>query len=57
MPWKMKVVPTIDYQLYRIPGHTNRFELMLRGNDGALQSLHRFCAREKTHRIYDLFHG
>ena len=50
----MKVVPTIDYQLYRVSGYTSRFELMLRGNDGILQSVHRFCARDRTSIPYVL---
>ena len=33
---------TIDYSLCGVPGHHCLFELMLRGSDGVLQSLHAF---------------
>ena len=50
----MKDVPTIDFQLYRVPGHSHRFELMLRGGDGVLQSLHRFAVRTGGDSCYEL---
>lgn len=36
---------TIDYYLCGVPGHHQLFELMLRGGDGVLQSLHTFKHR------------
>lgn len=40
--WKLKDSPTIDYTLCAVPGHHRLFELMLRGGDGVMLSLHAF---------------
>ena len=39
-------LPTIDYSLCSVPGHSTLFELLLRGGDGVLQSLHAFRHRD-----------